>query len=517
MNQKNMTLLAIAALVVAWAFDLLFWGTEPGISIAVFVAILLAAILVLAWLERVKVSPWSLILIGLILVFTTLTVMRQEPFTLFISFGILVVLLAGLMLTLSGGQWARFGLADWLVGFFRLSGSAAAGGIEVFSARGEASAEAAAEGSDVVTRRSTWVKIRPVLVGLVLALPVLFVLAVLLSSADPIFARLMDDLLEIENLPEYFGRAVYILMIAYALLGIFLFALTKSQEIKLIGVEQPLVKAFLGWVEAGTVLTLVNVLFMVFVGVQVRYFFGGETNINLEGFTYAEYARRGFSELVLVAALSLMLFLALSAITRRSTPVQRRVFSGLGVVLVALVGVMLVSAFQRLLLYEGAYGFTRLRAYTHVFLIWLGILLLVTVLLDVANRLRGFALALLVVTVGFGLSLGLLNVDGYIVEQNIQRARQGYELDTNHLASLSVDAVPAMADAFRAGGLGSDQVGLARALMCKKRQIEIEQPSDWRSYRPGIARAQRILTDLQPDLTALGSDVTRSPCPYMGD
>jgi len=39
------------------------------------------------------------------------------------------------------------------------------------------------------------------------------------------------------------------------------------------------------------------VLFGAFVLVQVRYFFGGGANISAEGYTYAEYARRGFLSL----------------------------------------------------------------------------------------------------------------------------------------------------------------------------------------------------------------------------
>jgi FtsH-binding integral membrane protein len=122
-----------------------------------------------------------------------------------------------------------------------------------------------------------------------------------------------------------------------------------------------------------------------FVVVQFQYFFGGTTNIHVDGYTYAEYARRGFGELVTVAFFALLMLLTLSAITKRDTETQRRVFSGLGVTLVALLLVMLVSAFKRLGLYEEVYGFSRLRTYTHVFLIWIGLLLIATIALRFAG------------------------------------------------------------------------------------------------------------------------------------
>ena len=54
-------------------------------------------------------------------------------------------------------------------------------------------------------------------------------------------------------------------------------------------------------------LTGVALLFAAFVLVQFRYFFGGAQNIGLQGFTFAEYARRGYGELMAVAFLSLLL------------------------------------------------------------------------------------------------------------------------------------------------------------------------------------------------------------------
>ena len=284
----------------------------------------------------------------------------------------------------------------------------------------------------------------PIVRGLLLALPILLIFGALLSSADPIFGQGLEDFfkfLKIENLPENIFRLSYILVIAYFLTGLYLHALTKSTDEKLLGIDKPVLSRFLGFTEAAIILCSVNLLFAVFVGVQFRYFFGGRGNINLEGYTYSEYARRGFMELVLVAFFSLLLFLALSTIAQRGTRRQRITFSALGATLTILVGVILVSAYQRLVLYEVAYGFTRLRTYTHVFMVWLGVLLAVLLLLELFGKLRFFALASLIVAIGFGITLNLLPVDGFIARQNILLAQQGEELDSSYLLSLSLDAV----------------------------------------------------------------------------
>ena len=59
-------------------------------------------------------------------------------------------------------------------------------------------------------------------------------------------------------------------------------------------------------------LGLLDALFLAFVAVQARYFFGGTQRLALLELTYAEYARRGFFELLAVAGLVVPLLLARS-------------------------------------------------------------------------------------------------------------------------------------------------------------------------------------------------------------
>ena len=67
--------------------------------------------------------------------------------------------------------------------------------------------------------------------------------------------------------------------------------------------------------------------------------------------------------------------LLLGLLTRREAGRQTHIFNLSSTLTVGLTVVMLVSAFKRLLLYEMAYGFTEMRIYPHVFMIWLALLL----------------------------------------------------------------------------------------------------------------------------------------------
>ena len=62
----------------------------------------------------------------------------------------------------------------------------------------------------------------------------------------------------------------------------------------------PALSRFLGFLESAIVINAVNGLFFLFVLIQLPYLFGGQPDIVEGRFTYAEYVRRGFGELVVV-------------------------------------------------------------------------------------------------------------------------------------------------------------------------------------------------------------------------
>jgi hypothetical protein len=498
---KRTNLLWITALVLGWLFDFLFWKHAPGINFAVYALLCLGGGFLVLALNNIRPSWMSLILLAPVLFFAAMTFVRQEPMSMFLAYAFTLALMGVLVQTWLGGRWLQYSLSDYVANIFKMLGSMIARPI-IFLTEHKKQAEAEGKaGEPKAGSKSGWKRTWAVLRGLLIALPIVVIFAALLSSADLIFAARLGDVIKLfrlERLPEYIFRLVYILIGAYMLAGLFLHAAQKSRDEKLIGEGKPLVPSFLGFTEAAVVLGAVNLLFLSFVFIQFRYFFGGQTNIGVEGYTYAEYARRGFGELVAVAFFSLMLFLGLSAVVKRQNTAQRWTFSGLGLLLVALVGVMLFSAFQRLVLYETVYGFTRLRAYTHVFMIWLGVLLAVMVVLDLLRKERAFALAAVLASIGFAITLTLMNVDGFIVRHNVTRAVQGVELDVAYLASLSSDSVPGLVRALQDESLPAgtrDRVGAA--LACRVNETGGNPDTDWRAFTFSRLWANKALERVQ--------------------
>ncbi|HLA07197.1 MAG TPA: DUF4153 domain-containing protein [Anaerolineales bacterium] len=492
-------------ILLGWSFDFLFWRKPAGINFLLFVFLCLASGIYLLKGDGLRLSRRSSLLLAPVIFLAAMTFLRLEPMTVFLSIAMTLFLMGVFSMTYLGGHWTRFGFIDYTIGYLALFGSMIARPLGFV-------AEVRRDQPSLGEKRSS--SIWPILRGVVIALPVIAIFASLLSSADPIFAdrlKTILDLFNIDNLPEYIFRLAYILVFAYAFAGTILHAAQKSEDTT---DEKRLFAPFLGFTESVIVLGSVVILFTAFVAIQFQYFFGGHANINLEGYTFSEYARRGFGELVAVAFFSLLLLLGLGAITRRESDMQRRIFSGIGAGLVLLEIVILVSAFQRLVLYEIAYGFSRLRTYTHVFMIWLALLLVAVVVLEVFRREHRIGFAMLLVSIGFIVSLDLLNVDAFIVRQNIQREFHGaagqvftqgrVDLDAQYFLGLSDDAVPALVDGFQNKTLPipvREKVGAV--LMCKqdvRDQDSREFP--WQSFHLSRLTADRLFAEIKKDLDA---------------
>ncbi|MCJ7694484.1 MAG: DUF4173 domain-containing protein [Anaerolineaceae bacterium] len=425
-----------------------------------------------------------------------MTVFLLEGFTNFSNVILALYALFLLAVTFLNGEWTRYRLIDGITSFFKMFLSLIIDPERLVISQVKRSKQKT-EGE----KKSSARKVTPFLRGILIALPLLLILGALLAQADLIFSDKNSniiDWLKIEDFGSFVFRVFYISILAYALTGAFVYVFTQSVEKHPNNTNTALFKPFLGKVEALIVLISVNLLFAAFLIIQFRYFFGGNANINFEGFTYAEYARRGFFELIAVAIISLLIFFALSHITKRAKKSEKLTFSILGAILILQVGVMLLSAFYRLSLYEAAYGFTQERTVAHIFMIWLAVLLLGTLLLEVFNKLQRIALALFLVIFGFTITLNLVNVDRFIARQNIAHAVAGNELDGSYLTwTLSEDATPALFDLYSGTSLpASLHEELGGVLACRSAYAETRSENwPWVSYHYSRAQASSLYNE----------------------
>ena len=366
-----------------------------------------------------------------------------------------------------------------------------------------------------------------------IAIPLLLIFGGLFASADPVFAKIVADLLRVD--PEAIvSHLVVTGMIAW-LVGGFLRTTLLSTGRPMLSAQVP--DGALGLTEVSVALGSLVLLFAAFVGVQLRYFFGGDALVqSTAGMSYAEYARRGFFELVMVSALVLPVLLSANALLRRDTPLAGRVYRGLASTLTALLAVIMYSAFARMRLYQSAYGLSADRLYATVFMGWLALVFVwfsLTVL-----RGRGTRFVAGVVFSGWGtlIALNIADPDGLVARGNVARASQGNELDVPYIETLGADAAPALASYLVAqplappadwptAAIAADSTspisqyeasksptwtrdGFTARCFAARRLLEKWGPSaslDWRSWTMGRAKARRAVAAHEPALQTLAS------------
>lgn len=490
-NWRRPGLLVLLALGLGIATEILFYGHTPGISIPIWVVLAELVLLTAGWLEGQRPAMPEAVFTGLISFFAVMSVLRQEGLSSFLAIIMIMGLFTLWLRSYRSRRIFEFGWLDYLEALLIVP-------LEIWIRPWGVLGQVQREGSDGTTQNKQ--RQRAILKGVLLALPVLIMFTALLSSADLVFAGYVEELVEflrLENFKEIIGRGVMILMSSLFCLGALALALRARSRQQLINNGKPLTKPFLQILEISIVLGSVDLLFLVFVLIQFRYLFGGTANINVAGYTYAEYARSGFGELVAVAVLSLMMISGLAAWTKREKRADKNIFNGLGLTLVAANLVVLASSLMRLLLYEETYGFSRIRTYTHVMILWMAALFVAFAVLLLVARMKHLPLVLAVFAICYSASINLLNVDAFIVRQNLAHPRADGKLDADYLAGLSDDAVPEIMRSLSSRILQSPQAfnQLAAEMACRRDYRNLFPVEGWQQIHFTDIRAGQALSE----------------------
>jgi hypothetical protein len=249
----------------------------------------------------------------------------------------------------------------------------------------------------------------------------------------------------------------------------------------------------LGTVEVAVILGLVNLLFLSFVIVQVPYLFGGMDLVqNTPDFKLANYARRGFGELVTVAGLVLPILLASHWLIKRESLFTERLFRVLAGIQIALLFVIMASAAQRLVLLTGnlGYGLTTIRLYPMIFMSWLAIVFVWFGITVLRGQRKHFAWGALWSAFFILAGTHVLNPDAFIVRTNIALMQQGREFDARYNSRLSDDALPALMASF--DGLSHDDQKKV-LLQSGERYCQLLQIGDLRSWNYSSWQARLAL------------------------
>jgi Domain of unknown function (DUF4173) len=423
--------IAAAALAVAIVGDLLERTVPERLDLALGIGALVLAVGYVFAREPELDSPHPGF--GLVAGVLAVALVWRDSETLFalnlLGLGALGVL--ALPQSRARGLW-RAGVMDYVTGVVRLGAGAVGGApVLVFSEIDWRTMPA-----DTPARR-----LRGPVLGLLAALPITAVFGGLLMDADPVFSRILSDNLSL-RLDELAPHFLAMLRWGWIAAGIIAALVWATASVPPLSLPTP-GRGRLGLAEVGTVVVLLDLLFLSFVLVQFRVLFGGAAFVRaVSGLSYAEYARSGFFQLVTVAALSLPLLLTAEWLVGDADRTARRRFRGLALLMLLLLDVMLASALYRMRLYTVEYGLTELRFYTTAFMGWLVLVFgwfAATVLRGRRGRFAPGAVVVAALMLG---ALNLVNPDAMIARTNFARVVAGREVDAAYIAGLSADALP---------------------------------------------------------------------------
>ena len=332
--------------------------------------------------------------------------------------------------------------------------------------------------------------IRKVLIGVAISFPLLFVIVNLLVSADQQFGNLIGTFprwllgLKIE---EEVLRTIAITIYTLAIFGLFQVLKTKQQ----LPAETPKQKEKMAWdsVISLTVLTLLNIVYLLFVFVQFQYFFSETLK---EGYTYAEFARRGFFELLFVTMLNLLIISTIVSFVDKASKFTTLAIRALLSLLVIFSGVMLYSAFIRLFMYEEAYGFTFARVLAHSFMVFLLVILCYSFMRIWMERLSLVRFYIISAIIFYTL-VNTVQLDTFVVERNIERYSETGKIDIYYLNSLSYEGVEGLVELYK---LNPDHPGLSDLLLQRRQEI-LDSEESWNMINMSRRSAEKAIMDLK--------------------
>lgn len=408
----------------------IYGGFQLGFAIAMCAYILCAAGYLLA--SGAKLSVYSGLLLGLSLIIAAGFGRSDDGFVKFVMVCFLTVSV-NLGLCLTAGQNRRCpGNAGSLIDAGRTMVSMGYG--QIPNALGGLFGSLKRKGS--VAKKVGFVAI-----GLWIILPVMGIVIALLIKADAAFENLM------KKLPEFKMNETVVTVI----LGAGLFCVIYARSVALAKLEktEPVAKSNTKGFDkliVNTALIGLCLVYLLYLVSQLTYLVSGFAGIVPEGYTPAEYARRGFFEMAWLCAINMGLILLAVSLVRKSgdrAPLSTRLmclFLGLVTLFMAVV------ASSKMLTYIDNYGLTRLRVMTQLIIIFFGLMAL-TVSVSLFLKKPRYMPVLLIGALLLGGSTLWVDVDSVVAAYNVHAYQTGAleTVDVYYLGELGSGAIPHIA------------------------------------------------------------------------
>lgn len=274
-------------------------------------------------------------------------------------------------------------------------------------------------------------KVRNVFLGILLSVPILWLVIVLLSGADMLFSSMTTKILQ-----KFFSPDI-IVIVLLVLFGFFSCYCILCGAAAQVGRKEKFDFKKGASAIAVTVMLLICMVYAVFCGVQIIYLFAAGVFALPEGITFSEYARSGFFQLLAVTIINVLLMVLCTTLFEES-----KLLRILLTFMTACTYIMIFSAGYRMLLYIDAYQLTFLRLFVLLALLIIALLLAGVIVSVYKKEFPLFRYCVAVITICY-LCFSLSRPDYWIASYFTDRKAVLEEEDARFLMEeLSLDAAP---------------------------------------------------------------------------
>lgn len=276
------------------------------------------------------------------------------------------------------------------------------------------------------------------MLGLLIAVPIAALLIVLLSGADQAFQGMLESI----DLSK-FSEKIWTLFLAVPMFILVFSQLFCIRDIRRNRREES------GKGLDPTILTFfllgVSLVYVAYLFSQLSYFFNGFLGFLPEGFTHAEYARRGFFELTAVSVINILIVILSTALSRKQGDKLPLGVQLTSLFLCVFSLVLVFTEAAKMKMYMDAFGLTRLRILTTLFMIFLAVVF-AALMIHIFVRRFPYLKTAVVVGAVFVVAINFIGVDRMVAEYNVQAYQSGAlnTVDVDTITELSAAAVPSL-------------------------------------------------------------------------
>lgn len=506
--KENFHIYGVATLLLACIYAFCMFRNPGGIAFPVFVTAVIVYInYCLKNLEIETKKGKKFYIISMVLLSVSTFCTDDGRIIFFNKLGIF-------LLTISMVLWIFCHTEKWNLGKFLCAiGDTCLG---VLAEIGAPFADAAWYVKNKLDRKSG--KYLYVLIGVVAAIPIFIVMLLLLTSADIVFKGMANELLSglrFGNIVLAVWLVFFMFVVCYGIL-VFLSKGSVKEEVEDKRKGEPLI--------AIPVAAVLSLLYIVFSGVQIMYLFAGNMELPA-GYTYAEYAREGFFQLLVVGILNLVLVLV-GLCYFRANKVLKMILT----VMSGCTFIMLASSAVRMIIYIQYYYLTFLRilvlwSLLVLFLIFTGVIIYIY-----KEDFPLFRYSMVVVTVLY-LGLSFSHPDYWIAKVNLSGS-EGYRSDFflgaeyrdyDFLCRLNADAAPVLLEWAEENGCDSEYYSF-----CKKEGPYSRRIKDFQEKHPATSHGytsaegcgymyMEHLADRVDRITIRNFNISRAVADWMAD